>query len=276
MATDDLPLRFRLNIWLKWEKKGIWMWLMRWRGYRFAKQGKHPFCQGTLSVFAKNAVTLGDYVNIGRNVYIGVRTRIGHFSGISMNCAIIGGRDHRIDWAGIPFEFANRHRIRALCPAEAPEDPETIIEDDVWIGHGCIIKAGRRIGRGAVVAAGSVVTKDVPPYAIVGGVPAKLIRYRFTDEQQRIHSNTLDALIRSPNAEMEAYRLMLRMFSSNAPRAVPSQVNEATIAASALTQSRALQEQAELRAQQLDQPAAPAGTTARSIMRSVAAVGVQE
>lgn len=57
-----------------------------------------------------------------------------------------------------------------------------IIEDDVWIGARAIILAGVHIGQGAVVAAGAVVTHDVPPYAIVGGVPAHLIKYRFTPD----------------------------------------------------------------------------------------------
>jgi len=58
-----------------------------------------------------------------------------------------------------------------------------VIEDDVWIGHGSIILTPARIGRGAVVAAGSVVTKDVPSYAIVAGVPARVIKMRFTPEE---------------------------------------------------------------------------------------------
>lgn len=58
-----------------------------------------------------------------------------------------------------------------------------IIGDDVWIGEGVRIIEGVRIGSGAVVAAGAVVTKDVPPYAIVGGVPARIIRFRFSEEQ---------------------------------------------------------------------------------------------
>ena len=56
------------------------------------------------------------------------------------------------------------------------------IEDDVWIGFGATILSGVTIGQGAVIAAGSVVTKDVPPYAIVGGVPAKVIKYRFPEK----------------------------------------------------------------------------------------------
>lgn len=59
------------------------------------------------------------------------------------------------------------------------DDLGVIIEDDVWIGTRAIVLHGVTIGRGAVVAAGSVVTKSVPPYAIVGGVPARLIRFRW-------------------------------------------------------------------------------------------------
>lgn len=58
-----------------------------------------------------------------------------------------------------------------------------VIENDVWIGHGAKIMDGVTIGNGAIIAAGAIVTKNVPEYAIVGGVPAKLIRYRFSDEQ---------------------------------------------------------------------------------------------
>lgn len=65
---------------------------------------------------------------------------------------------------------------------EAYSNGPIIIEDDVWIGMNSIIMSGVRIGRGSIVAAGSVVTKDIPPYAIVGGNPAKIIKYRFEDK----------------------------------------------------------------------------------------------
>ena len=65
---------------------------------------------------------------------------------------------------------------------EAISKGNIIIDDDVWIGFGATIMSGVHIGQGAVIAAGSVVTKDVPPYAIVGGVPAKVIKYRFPSD----------------------------------------------------------------------------------------------
>lgn len=64
---------------------------------------------------------------------------------------------------------------------EAFSKGNIIIDDDVWIGYRAMILSGVHIGQGAVVAAGAVVTKDVPPYAIVGGVPAKIIKYRFSE-----------------------------------------------------------------------------------------------
>jgi len=66
-----------------------------------------------------------------------------------------------------------------------------IVEDDVWIGYGAIILSPARISRGSVIAAGSVVTKDVPAYNIVGGNPAKLIKLRFTREEILEHENLL-------------------------------------------------------------------------------------
>lgn len=205
--TDSLSRSFRIKAWLRWRKKAIFMWLMRFFGYRFGRTGKCFFCLGTRSVFRKNAITAGDYVFINRNAYITARTHIGHFVQIAANVAIIGGGDHRHDVLGVPIAFATRDRAKALDLPNVDEPP-TLIEDDAWIGHGVIIMAGRRIGRGAVVAAGSVVTHDVPPYAIVGGTPARLIRYRFNEEQQKAHNEALDRLIRSNNAELDSYRVL--------------------------------------------------------------------
>ena len=69
--------------------------------------------------------------------------------------------------------------------ADAADGYQVIIGNDVWIGANVIILPGVNIGHGAVIAAGAVVTKDVEPYAIVGGVPAKLIKYRFNAEERQ-------------------------------------------------------------------------------------------
>mgnify|MGYP000006421339 CR=1 FL=1 len=71
-------------------------------------------------------------------------------------------------------------------------DGDVIIEDGVWCGAGVTILKGLTIGRGSVVAAGAVVTKSFPPYSIIGGVPAKLIKMRFTPDQIKIHEHLLN------------------------------------------------------------------------------------
>lgn len=102
---------------------------------------------------------------------------IGCFCSIAPHVEFILAAEHRIDTiSSYPFKVRLGKR-----KYEASSKGDIIVEDDVWIGYGSIILSGVHIGQGAVIAAGSVVTKDVPPYAIVGGVPAKVIRYRFND-----------------------------------------------------------------------------------------------
>jgi acetyltransferase-like isoleucine patch superfamily enzyme len=205
MTNMDLSRVFKLKIWLKWQKKRIFMWIMRFFGYRFRQTGKCFFCLGTSSYFKKNSVSVKDYVFINRNARFSANVEIGHFVQIGANVAIVGG-DHDFGVCGVPLAFTRKDQKEELV---------TIIEDDAWVGHGAIIISGVRIGRGAIIAAGAVVTKDVPPYAIVGGVPAKVIRYRFTAEEQTIHNKSLDELIKSKNAEFESYRLLNQMSDSN-------------------------------------------------------------
>ena len=82
-----------------------------------------------------------------------------------------------------PVFLSGRNYLKKNFSSVAYEDcPLTTIGNDVWIGAHAQIKSGITIGTGSIVAAGAVVTKDVPPYAIVGGVPAKIIRYRFPEE----------------------------------------------------------------------------------------------
>ena len=121
------------------------------------------------------------YSFMGPGAYICPNVKIGKYTMLAPQVAILGG-DHVMDWPGVPMYFSGR-----------PGDiPETVIEDDVWIGLRAIIMAGVRIGRGAIVAAGAVVTKDVEPYSIVGGIPAKVIGKRFDNEKDiQIHDQML-------------------------------------------------------------------------------------
>lgn len=189
---------FRFRRWLQWKKLAIFMALMYFRGYRFKRRGKCLFCQGTRSYFKPNSVSVGDYVFIGGDAHLSANVEIGHFVMFAGRVAIVGG-DHRFDVVGVPTRFTGR---------AGKEELLTVVEDDAWIGFGATIIAGVRIGEGAVVAANAVVTKDVPPYAIVAGVPASVIRYRFDEEQRREHHEALQELIRSPNAELAAFARM--------------------------------------------------------------------
>lgn len=107
---------------------------------------------------------------------------IGSFCSIANNVVIGGGR-HPLEWVSTsPVFYEGRDSIKAKF-SEHKRKPQTrtSIGNDVWIGDNVIIKAGVSIGHGAVVGMGSVVTKDVPPYVIVGGCPARVIRKRFED-----------------------------------------------------------------------------------------------
>lgn len=125
---------------------------------------------------------------LGRMSYVGYDSQIhnceiGAFCSIANYC-IIGGSEHPMEWISTSPAFQAKKRPvlkKSYGKLQVTPDLKTIIENDVWIGSRVIIKQGVTIHTGAVVGAGSVVTKDVEPYAIVAGTPAKMIRKRFDD-----------------------------------------------------------------------------------------------
>lgn len=104
---------------------------------------------------------------------------IGNYVSIAPDVTFFLGVNHQINTA-TTFPFYSKLIKRS--PIDAISNGPVVVEDEVWIGTGARIFSGVRIGKGAIIAAGSIVTKDVLPYAIVGGNPAKLIRFRFTEE----------------------------------------------------------------------------------------------
>ena len=97
---------------------------------------------------------------------------------------VIGSAQHSLQWFSTSpvFEDVKSSPRKRLVRFKLPKAKQTNIGSDMWIGHGAIIKAGVNVGHGAVMGAGAVVTKDVEPYAVVGGCPAKVLKYRFSEE----------------------------------------------------------------------------------------------
>ncbi|MDO9145881.1 MULTISPECIES: CatB-related O-acetyltransferase [Comamonadaceae] len=126
--------------------------------------------------------TMGRYSFCGYDCDI-YYANIGSFTSIA-NQVVIGGASHPMDWVGMsPVFYAGRDSINKKFSKYTLDTPlNTTIGNDVWIGRSAIIMSGVRIGNGAVIGAGAIVAKDVPPYAIVAGNPAKLIRYRFSSD----------------------------------------------------------------------------------------------
>lgn len=127
-------------------------------------------------------VNLGDYSYIGGNCRV-MHSIIGKFCSIGPNVWIGGLPSHPLNlkstFPGFYQKDSSFYGIEPEYDYHEQEFKQVIIGNDVWIGARAMIMDGVSIGDGAVVAAGAVVTKNVPPYAIVGGVPAKIIKFRF-------------------------------------------------------------------------------------------------
>ena len=128
------------------------------------------------------------FSSLGRHSFCGYRcevfhAEIGAFTSIADGVVISGGR-HPMEWAAMsPVFYSGRDSVKAkFSEFDRPPVKVTRIGSDVWLGRSVIVLEGVSIGHGAVVGAGSVVTKDVPAYSIVAGNPARHIRFRFDEE----------------------------------------------------------------------------------------------
>lgn len=170
-------------------------------------QDKHPMKGFPQICFIKNTVSnpdiiIGDYTyyddpedseNFERNVlyhfpFVGDRLIIGKFCALARGVKfIMNGANHKLSgFSTYPFQiFGNGWEKVEPQSEDLPYKGDTVIGNDVWIGYEATIMPGVQIGDGAIIAAKSVVVKDVPPYAIAGGNPAKTLRQRFSDEVVR-------------------------------------------------------------------------------------------
>lgn len=128
---------------------------------------------------------LGIYSYVGANCIL-PNARIGRYSSIGNNVKVIAAM-HPISWVSTSPVFYSNKRKFTLSEEELFNDilsvdgKSVLIGNDVWIGDNVLLRGGIKIGDGAIVAMGAVVTNDVPSYSIVGGVPAKIIKYRFSE-----------------------------------------------------------------------------------------------
>ena len=145
---------------------------------------------GLMSIISSpDELKIGDNVYVGKNCSIQCSGSIGSSVLIANNVGVVGRFDHDFRQVGVAIRFArevSKDPVMAKHPRNYVE-----IGDDVWIGFGSVILSGIKIGRGSIIAAGSVVKSDVPPYAIYAGNPAIEVARRFTDVEIPAHEHAL-------------------------------------------------------------------------------------
>jgi len=168
--------------------RDIYLVSIKWRKYEIGS-GFHAGAR--VRLWAKNTLKIGRDFYIGRDSQIETDCIIGDYVIFGNKVAIVGKYDHNYQQAGVPVRHAMQIRD-ANYNWKALEASPAIIGNDVWVGYGVIIMSGVNIGDGAIIAAGSVVVKNVEPYTIYAGVPAKKIKNRFDSEEAlEIHKKLL-------------------------------------------------------------------------------------
>lgn len=148
---------------------------------RFSKRFRAFCCKNIFHAIGKNVnIEKGAYFGSGRQIVIG------DYSGIGVNCSVPSnihiGKDVMMGPDVLIINQNQNHRIDSISiPMRLQGHQDTlpvVIEDDVWLGARVIVLPGVKIGKGSVIGAGSIVTKDIPEYAISVGNPARIVRYR--------------------------------------------------------------------------------------------------
>jgi len=141
------------------------------------------------SFVGNSKISIGRYTYGDENLSIkqwkeGASLTIGAFCSLATNITVFLGGNHRVEWISTyPFGHIYQNELGGSGIIGHPSTKgDVIIGNDVWIGAGVTIMSGVRIGDGAVLAANACVVKNVAPYQIVGGNPARLIRQRFSDD----------------------------------------------------------------------------------------------
>jgi len=147
---------------------------IKWKNYKI---GNNFHAGKNVVIWAKDIVEIGNNCYIGRNSQIETNIKIGNDVLIANSVAIVGRYDHNYQEFGKTIRQSSQIRDSDYNWKAIGE--VTIIENDVWIGYGVIILSGITIKTGSIIAAGSVVTKNVKEYEIYGGNPAKKISNRF-------------------------------------------------------------------------------------------------
>jgi chloramphenicol O-acetyltransferase type B len=163
--------------------KGIRNLLLVKTLWRRHKIGRHFHAGIRVRMLSRNPIIIGDDFYIGRDSFIECDAVIGNDVILANRVALIGKYDHHYQQIGIPIRKASHildkdYNWKGL-------NQKVIIGDDVWIGYGSTILTGVNIGTGSIIAAGSLVTKDVEPYSIYTGSPAKKMADRFLSEEDK-------------------------------------------------------------------------------------------
>lgn len=151
-----------------------------WRRYQI---GENFHAGRGVVLWAKNRISIGRNFYIGRYSQIECDAQIGDDVMFSNYVALVGRYDHHFQQPGTPIRLASQ--IRDADYDWKGLKSSVTIGNDVWIGYGSILLSGVSVGDGSIIAAGSVVTKDVPEYSIVGGNPARKIADRFASEEEK-------------------------------------------------------------------------------------------